>query len=340
MTIRKIHFVWEGDAIPEKYAANILALLAVAEPDVVVTVWTTRPMSIAATLTAMQDGLGTSAYSAAHHYLVHAFAKYLKIGDTRSVYAQLVAYLPEPGLAVRVAAMFEREISGPYRNYAAASDWTRIVVLLVEGGTYADVDVIVNVPSLFLLEPEQPDFLLWDPKRNGGMPNGLLAARQGSPHAKRLLQNMLAAVAALDTQAAAKPGHLCPPSWGSKRSNLIGPFGDARRSVHALSEYNPLGRLQGTMRTSGPLVLFNLALHDRPAHLFPAEASIFHRTIRHVNQCHFDPHAAPPTVMKTLFPEGVSIGFDGRADWLDTPRRRRASTPSLKPPSPAPGSCG
>lgn len=360
MPERKIHYVWEGANIAQEHAANMLLTIRHAPRDVAVTVWTSRAMSIMATLSAMANGEDGSPQVAIHRYLARRYADRLTIGDTRLLYARLEDDLPDimarmppelPGSwrpkdlpkfeptslrAAHVAAIHEREISGPYRNYGAASDWTRVIVLLLEGGTYLDVDVVTRDPRSLLLNPDSGDFLVW----NLGQytMNAALAARKGAVLSATLLCSMFEHMALAD-YLGMKAAHDPAPSWSSKRSNYIvhraDPTGRTAK-MEKVDNAHWLGRLTLTINTSGPGAVEALRLKFRPRHHFPENAMVFHRLVTRVGDRRMgDEQSLRRENSDAPFPEDLQEGFDGYSGtWHATPRRRRASTPSLTPMPP------
>lgn len=127
-----VHFVWEGNSVPEAHLANILNFRRI-NPEFEIKIWTTCPGTIMRTLEKMLHS-----DDAKYRYLAFNFSdikegvRFLKTEDPRPLFSAF-----PPG----VYAAWAREHDGSFANQAAASDVTRLAALYHYGGTYFDIDV-------------------------------------------------------------------------------------------------------------------------------------------------------------------------------------------------------
>lgn len=142
----ELHFIWEGADISEDHLSNILLNAALA-CDYNINVWTTRPISIYSTLEKMMH----SEDNARFRYLARNYSNAITIKDPEQLYDELKTelnsynkYNDKVTEGAFLASVFHREINGVYKNYAAASDITRLVLLYLKGGCYMDVDTVCN----------------------------------------------------------------------------------------------------------------------------------------------------------------------------------------------------
>ncbi|KVD67757.1 hypothetical protein WI86_19760, partial [Burkholderia ubonensis] len=207
----KAHYFWDGKNIPEESLRNIL-LFASMNPDYDVNVWTSRPGAIFSTLESMRDsGVASS------RYLERSYGDYISVKNIGDLYSDLKKNFHRGS---EIESIYHREKSGPYRNYAAASDVSRLAILHVEGGLYMDVDVMASRPVGQLVAPL--NFLL---HREGGLSsNAVLAAAPMAEPTEAMLTQIADSY---------KKHNIV---WTTKRSK-IGGFD---------------GRLSGTVAISGP----------------------------------------------------------------------------------------
>ncbi len=114
---KKVHFVWMGKRIPQKYIDNIRSFI-IRNPDYEFNLWLDRPMNYELSLALLDAGQ-------------------LPL-RTRSFQETL------PHLPPLLQSYFERERNGVFPNFAAASDIIRIQILIDEGGVYFDTDVFME----------------------------------------------------------------------------------------------------------------------------------------------------------------------------------------------------
>ena len=290
---KQIHFAWEGRDISADNLSNML-LLNWTAPEYEVNVWTTRPMSVAATLERMRD----SERNPVHRHLAHHFAGRLKINDTKALYRELVG--AHAG-GVKAEAMFYRELNGPYRNYAAASDITRAALMYLKGGVYMDADVFTL--SLEALDAE--DGFLIPERRDAGLSNAVLASVAGSEKAGRMIQLMVDTARDMDDYRDSD-GATRLLTWTTKRSDE--------------NEENFFGRLKGTVMATGPGMLRGLA-EEGEGHRIP-ERLFGHREYNYQSYVGRRPVERD---VNAIFTGGIKGGFDGRGAWNKLKNIRRAS---------------
>ncbi|AHJ75198.2 RHS repeat-associated core domain-containing protein [Kosakonia sacchari] len=290
-----IHFAWEGKNIPTEALSNIL-FIKDFNPEFEVNIWTSRPMSIHATLDKMQHS-ETSAYE---KYLARNYAQTINIQDTGTLYADLQKNHPQ---AKRLEALYHREISGVYRNYAAASDITRAALMFEKGGIYMDTDVIPANDLDTLAEviggAEHEGFL--HAKTPKGTSNAVLASIRHSKKSSEFLEAIIKSTEALES---IRP----QASWTTKRS--------------LMDENALIGRLKGTMMTTGPSVLAQLKLAGNQANMIPE--SIFFRRNATNTPLQKDELTSEQSLSDVVF-RGLVPGFDARGVWAKARRLRRDS---------------
>ncbi|MDR6504288.1 hypothetical protein J2785_007492, partial [Burkholderia ambifaria] len=207
----KAHYFWDGKNIPEESLRNIL-LFTSMNPDYDVNVWTSRPGAIFSTLESMRDsGVASS------RYLERNYGDFISVKNIGDLYSNLKKNFHRGS---EIESIYHREKSGPYRNYAAASDVSRLAILHVEGGLYMDVDVMTSRPVGQLVAPL--NFLLH--RERGLNSNAVLAATPMAEPTEAMLSQIADSY---------KNHHIV---WTNKRSKISG-FD---------------GRLSGTVAISGP----------------------------------------------------------------------------------------
>lgn len=123
------HYVWLGGNLPDYARSNIISF-AMDNPDWSVNVWTDNPAKLKGHL--VDQGLSSDAFLHFH------------VWDVK----QAIETVPEH-LRRDFSGVYAREVSGPYRNYAAASDLLRLAILYQWGGLYMDTDVFVKPGESF-----------------------------------------------------------------------------------------------------------------------------------------------------------------------------------------------
>ncbi|EDT37806.1 hypothetical protein [Burkholderia ambifaria] len=118
---KNAHFAWEGPPITQMALFNILNFQRL-NTDYCVTIWTSRPLSIFATL----DKMVSESIEASYRYVAFSLLGKINIEDPEILFDQL---------PFRLRAIHAREKSGPYKNMAAASDVVRLAALYLRGGS-------------------------------------------------------------------------------------------------------------------------------------------------------------------------------------------------------------
>jgi hypothetical protein len=114
---KELHFIWIGKDIPELYVANIMGWAA-RNKDYKINIWSDKSATISNTISKMD---GASSLPFQFRDIDEVKKENLK------THPKLISYL-------------ERESSGKFPNYAAASDILRLLILNKEGGIYVDTD--------------------------------------------------------------------------------------------------------------------------------------------------------------------------------------------------------
>lgn len=114
---KKLHFVWMGKKLPQEYLNNIRSFVS-RNPDYEANLWIDKQNSFE-NPNSIQD-VGSLPI------------KIRKLDDA-------IAHLPK-----ELKVTFEKERSGVFPNFAAASDIVRVQILIDEGGIYFDTDVFMK----------------------------------------------------------------------------------------------------------------------------------------------------------------------------------------------------
>ena len=128
------HFFWSGSDINPVYLSNVLTF-KMHNPEYQMKVWTDKPAHILNTLSAMEEGDDPT-----HRALARRYGGGLSVNQPGDLFHDFSIVFPK---AHKVESIFDRELNGPYRNLAAASDVLRLVATFVHGGLYMDVDIAV-----------------------------------------------------------------------------------------------------------------------------------------------------------------------------------------------------
>ncbi|MDF9903223.1 UNVERIFIED_ORG: insecticidal toxin complex protein TccC [Pseudomonas reinekei] len=157
---REINWIWLGGPLPVEAAMNINNVVD-AVPDYSATLW-----------------VDSKAWSSGHGQALENLSRRVRIADVSDAFQ---------GLSQKVYAAFERERSGPLKNYPAASDIARMAVLS-KAGAYLDVDVQLakSFPGLL----NAPNGLLAYKRTNTTINNSALAAGEGSPVVSKALSSI------------------------------------------------------------------------------------------------------------------------------------------------------
>ncbi|WP_347901422.1 RHS repeat-associated core domain-containing protein [Pseudomonas purpurea] len=270
------HFFWGGKDINPMYLSNVLTF-KMRNPDYSMNVWTDRPSHILSTLSAMESG-----DDPAHRALARRYGQELLISKPDELFQGLAKIFPG---AHKIEALFHRELNGPYRNLAAASDILRMTAMYVHGGLYMDVDVAVFSEIKALQAPE--GFLAYV---MGGryVANSMIAAMPQSSFGIEFLENMMAYYKKHDEE-----------SWAKKRSH-------------------PFWRSEDTLYWTGPGLIQDSV---RSLRLFLPEQLFSHRVpSERVGELIDDRRGEAG-----LFDRGIRSGVAAMSDWPKIRPGRRAS---------------
>ncbi|MDR6609112.1 RHS repeat-associated core domain-containing protein [Pseudomonas synxantha] len=131
------HFYWDGGDVPIWFLRNVL-MFQNLNPEYDVSVWTSKTSQVLNTMADMRVGLDP-----AERELAYREGGRLNIPNPSMLFDALAGVYPE---AKKIESLFYRESSGPYKNFAAASDILRLAATYVYGGLYMDGDVAVAGP--------------------------------------------------------------------------------------------------------------------------------------------------------------------------------------------------
>ncbi|MBD9589397.1 RHS repeat protein [Pseudomonas sp. PDM03] len=190
------HFFWGGGNINPVFLSNVLTF-KMHNPEYQMNVWVDKPSHILNTLSAMEDG-----DDPIHRALARRYGRELSLKQPGELFQDLAKIFTETN---KVEELFRRELEGPYRNLAAASDILRLTVTYVHGGLYMDVDVAVLSDTKPLQAPK--GFLAYVTARQW-VTNSTIAATPGSSLGLEFLQTMIAKYRKYDEE-----------SWTKKRGH-------------------------------------------------------------------------------------------------------------------------
>lgn len=167
---RIAHYIWLGGTLPEYARSNIVSFQA-NNQDWQVNIWSDNPARLRNNM--IDQGLSETAMGR------------INIANVNDA----LEHAP-PHLRRDLSGVYAREVSGPYRNYAAASDLLRLAVLYQHGGLYMDTDVYVDPsaplgPINAVRSPASQ--VLFAELTGSGQGNHLLASQPGASGMARLL---------------------------------------------------------------------------------------------------------------------------------------------------------
>lgn len=287
-----VHYAWEGKNISTRALSNILSLNLV-EPDHEINIWTLRPMSIYSTLDKMLHSENLSY----ERFLAYELGSTLNINSTKELYEILKSSHPN---GKKLESLYNREINGAYRNYAAASDMTRAALMFEKGGVYMDVDVIIASSGELteIMNHSVSDGFLYV-RTEQGTSNAVLASTRHSEKSSKFIDSIVSNITELD--------EIRPlTSWTTKRSLI---------SDDALT-----GRLKGTVNTSGPAVLNQLG-GDRNNVISDASFFYFSERLATTRMKRFNETQSIQDVVH----RGLTRGLDARGQWSKMRPERRDS---------------
>ncbi|WP_349969701.1 RHS repeat-associated core domain-containing protein [Pseudomonas caspiana] len=283
------HYFWEGSNIPHEHLQNIL-MFKHLNAEYNINVWTSKPPQILNTLSAMQESMHP-----AQRELSQAHGESLSIRDTSGLFDTLAReYSP----ARKLESLFARELSGPYKNYAAASDILELAATYAEGGIYMDADVAVggsigtlSAPHGFLIHIEGPL-----------TSNAVIAAAAKS----ELVQNMMDNVTDLYTTNPSMRMNNENMGWAQKRST---------------GNSGLFSRLKLTMHMTGPSMIKTfLPKQGASQHYGLPIEHFFYRA--EVNEAFSVGH---PRSLSNIFSQGYTRGLNGGGGWASIKPGKRAS---------------
>ncbi|MCL9685844.1 TcdA/TcdB catalytic glycosyltransferase domain-containing protein [Legionella maioricensis] len=121
---KEFHFIWVGGDVSEKYLLNLRAAVTQAEKmGYKVNLWLSNPKQFHKTAAKMDIN----------------FYDKIKLRDINELTEFTNATFPEKGK--EILSRIRQEMAGN-KNYSAAADWLRVLILLKEGGVYSDIDHI------------------------------------------------------------------------------------------------------------------------------------------------------------------------------------------------------
>lgn len=165
------HYAWEGGEIPQLNLYNIFNFKRL-NPDYDVIFWTSRPMTF---FKAFDKALDSK--TPAYRYMAFNHGQTISVRNPVDIYAQI-----DP----KTRAFYEREKSGAYSNFAAASDLTRIAVMDTIGGLYMDSDVSTAHP-IQRIEGDKEFFMY---RSSRGYCNSVIASAPKTNSTQRMLDSL------------------------------------------------------------------------------------------------------------------------------------------------------
>jgi len=147
---KKIHFIWLGGPIPEKYLREIMKLSAVAyRSKFEVILWVDHQINYHKTLNNIHAGGEIFNIRIPGLYTKNIYQLYHKMKKE--------LFYMENNQLNNFWKCVERELIG-FKNLAAASDFLRYEILRQEGGYYFDTDTQFNITSKTKLIADCPHF--------------------------------------------------------------------------------------------------------------------------------------------------------------------------------------
>lgn len=287
----ELHFIWEGKPIPQDRLANIL-LNASYAPDFKINIWTTDPTLITSTLHKMMD----SETNAQFRFLAHNYGHAIVVKDTNKLYEELIPelngynqYNKNVTEGRYLASMFMRETNGVYKNYAAASDITRAVLMYLKGGCYMDVDTVCkSLKSLKDIEMPQQYLIGRDSVsiKKSVIFNAFLASVPRSPVSKGILQGMAIRLMGIKSEISdimedrekAVDSHVTSESVADSNAEINPPlkkevetYKKASRLMWVNKRSNENTRFDETIKMTGPGLLVSLEVSFREGIFFDGD---------------------------------------------------------------------
>ncbi|HEX2548443.1 MAG TPA: TcdA/TcdB catalytic glycosyltransferase domain-containing protein [Gammaproteobacteria bacterium] len=149
---QKIHFIWLGGPIPEEHLASIQKLALVANnSNFEVNIWVNDKNIVYKTLNKMTPD---SLEMPKGHRVTGIRLRNI---DELIPKMQRDPFFQKNYRLKKIIYHITREMVG-FKNWAAASDWLRYIILYLEGGYYFDTDTRFKIGILDKLIPDQPHF--------------------------------------------------------------------------------------------------------------------------------------------------------------------------------------
>lgn len=146
-----VNWIWLGGPIPDHLSHNIMNFMKL-NPGFTATLW-----------------VDSTSWQSGHGARLKMLPRRVQIRSVSEIFE---------GLDPKLYAAFERERSGPLRNYPAASDIARIAILKNKGGVYLDADVQLTSPFQTPLEAKTGVLMAAE---GGNFGNAVIAAPPDSP---------------------------------------------------------------------------------------------------------------------------------------------------------------
>lgn len=192
----KLHFVWIGNPIPHRQAACILSW-AVNNPGHSITLWTNNVRQNALNILNIarihQTLCANPTYGVVNRidYPGGRYVEFYKVigGQNVMIETRDVTFLNAGLQQKQLDNRYHNELL--HRNYGAASDILRVILLEQEGGIYLDCDSDPKAPLPHNLNAD--DHILFGTVRMFGAPslcNAVIAAPQGHAYLTDLANNI------------------------------------------------------------------------------------------------------------------------------------------------------
>ena len=173
----EVNWIWMGKPIPHDLHHNIVQFMA-ANRGYGATLW-----------------VDSASWTTGHGAALDTLPKSLQIRPVSELFV---------GLDPKLYAAFERERSGPFKNFPAASDVARVALLQRRGGLYLDADVTLAQP---LQNPLNAPTGVLMATVAGNFNNSIIAAAPHSEIVSRAASRIVGSYSSTDHQ-----------TWESKRS--------------------------------------------------------------------------------------------------------------------------
>jgi insecticidal toxin complex protein TccC len=292
------HYIWEGTNIPNSVFRNILYFKE-TNPDYVVNIWTSRPStvqrSLMSSMECQNDAIGR------HLSSKEVLQKNINVRHPSELFSSPSNTYQKNS---KLESIFLREISGPFKNYAAASDVLRLLILHAYGGLYMDADVAVKGK----IDPINTNAGTVIHSDDRELSNAILAAL---PHAEGIGRLLDTVVRNYYEEGIEQNNELM---WGSKRFLSKG----------------IRGRKIGTINTTGPGMIRDV-LNEYKHHSIEYQPfDKFGHIEQHIeffNEADNSSDVLPRhDNIHDLWQRGFRTGLDGSgAGWVGVTKKRRAS---------------